>query len=197
MTIIFFFPFFGRVNFLNDGFLGGPPKPLFFRSAVFGGTLLALPPFKRIFIPDLFPLSEPPFKKPLPLRSSRKRFLSDSPLPGKIFFLRSSRKRFLSSLPLPGIISFPSVLPRKTSLPCLSENDGCEYSLNKRKKPKRSAPALPEKIFCSAPPGSGEAVLFPGQKRPKSRRSARPFPAHGAFECCCSAKRDLLNVAAP
>ena len=162
----------------------------FLRSAVFGEPLLALPPFKRIFIPDLFPLSEPPFKKPLPLRSSRKRFLSDSPLPGKIFFLRSSRKRFLSSLPLPGIISFPSILPRKTSLPCLSGNDGCEYSLNKRKKPKRSAPALPEKIFCSAPPGIGEAVPFPGQKRPKSRRSARPS-LRGAFECRCSAKRDL------
>ena len=163
MTIIFFFPFFGRVKFLNDGFLGGPPKPLFFRSAVFGGTLSVLPPFKRIFIPDLFPLSEPPFKKPLPLRSSPKKF------PTRLF---------------PGKLSL-SILPRKTSLPCLSENDGCEYSLNKRKKPKRSAPALPEKIFCSAPPGSGEAVLFPGQKRPKSRRSARPFPAHGAFECPC------------
>lgn len=177
MTIIFFFPLFGRVKFLNDGFLGGPPKPLFLRSAVFGETLSALPPFKRIFIPDLFPLSEPPSKN-----------LSRSVLPEKNFRHASSRENFLSPF-------FPE---RFSAPPCrLSGNDGCEYSLNKRKKPKRSAPALPEKIFCSAPPGIGEAVPFPGQKRPKSRRSARPFPAHGAFECCCSAKRDLLNVAAP
>ena len=143
------------------------------------------------FFPDP-PFSEKPslpcrlsrgFLSPICSRSLNRpsKNLSRSVLPEKNFRHASSRENFLSPF-------FPERFPVP---PCrLSGNDGCEYSLNKRKKPKRSAPALPEKIFCSAPPGIGEAVPFPGQKRPKSRRSARPS-LRGAFECRCSAKRDL------